>query len=102
MVARELLVVGFGVVMGTLRDVEVVEMTVGLGGTGSIFSVTKIGFLLSSFFTSSPEFELVKDVLLLLLLFCGGGVVDLDPPFTEDLFPATTSLWWSLLAHGRL
>jgi hypothetical protein len=53
-VAKELfVVVGFGVVIGTLRDVAVVDKTVGLAAIGSIFSVTKIGFLRSSFLSST-------------------------------------------------
>ena len=53
-VAKELfVVVGFGVVIGTRRDVAVVDKTVGLAAIGSIFSVTKIGFLRSSFLSST-------------------------------------------------
>ena len=53
-VAKELfVVVGFGVVIGTRRDVVVVDKTVGLAAIGSIFSVTKIGFLRSSFLSST-------------------------------------------------
>ena len=61
-VVGDVFVVGFGVVIGTLRDVVVVvDKTVGLAP--STFSVTRIGFL---FVLSSGDKSLVPEALLFM------------------------------------